>query len=86
VLETRNGVFTGNPEGSLCFGKEKVIRLTEFCKINNINPCQSWYYGDSIADLPVLSTVGNPVCVNPDKKLLDVAKKRGWQVLSLEKP
>ena len=83
VLETRNGIFTGNPEGSLCFGKEKVARLTEFCNKNNINPCHSWYYGDSIADLPVLCSVGNPVCVNPDKKLLKAAKERGWQVLSL---
>jgi putative phosphoserine phosphatase/1-acylglycerol-3-phosphate O-acyltransferase len=82
-LEIRNGIFTGNTEGSLCFGKEKVARLTEFCKINNINPCNSWYYGDSIADLPVLSSVGNPVCVNPDKKLLKAARKRGWKVLSL---
>lgn len=85
ALETRNGIFTGNPEGSLCFGKEKVTRLTEFCKKNNISPCNSWYYGDSTDDLPVLSIVGHPVCVNPDKKLLSAAIKRGWPVLSLEK-
>jgi putative phosphoserine phosphatase/1-acylglycerol-3-phosphate O-acyltransferase len=83
TLETTSGIFTGNPEGSLCFGKEKVARLTEFCNKNNINPCHSWYYGDSIADLPVLSSVGNPVCVNPDKKLLKTARKRGWRILSL---
>ena len=69
ALETRNGVLTGNPEGFLCFGKEKVARLNEYCKEKNINPSHSWYYGDSIADLPVLSSVGNPVCVDPDKKL-----------------
>jgi putative phosphoserine phosphatase/1-acylglycerol-3-phosphate O-acyltransferase len=85
TLETRNGIFTGNPDGSLCFGKEKVARLTEFCIKHNIKPCDSWYYGDSIDDLPVLSSVGNPVCVNPDKKLLKAARKRGWKVLSLEK-
>jgi HAD superfamily hydrolase (TIGR01490 family) len=85
TLETRNGIFTGNPEGSLCFGKEKVTRLTEYCKKNNMSPGNSWYYGDSTDDLPVLSIVGNPVCVNPDKKLLRAAKKRGWPVLSLEK-
>lgn len=81
VLETRNGTFTGKPEGSLCFGEEKVARLTEFCDKNNTAPCHSWYYGDSIADLQVLTFVGIPVCVNPDKKLLKASKKRGWKVI-----
>jgi HAD superfamily hydrolase (TIGR01490 family) len=85
TLEARNGFYTGNPEGSLCFGKEKIVRVTEFCNKNNINPAHSWYYGDSIADLPVLSSVGNPVCVNPDKKLLKAAAERGWKILSLKR-
>jgi HAD superfamily hydrolase (TIGR01490 family) len=80
-LETENGVYTGLPEGSLCFGKEKVSRLTDYCKKRNIRTEEAWYYGDSIDDLPVLSSVGNPVCVNPDKKLLAEAEKRGWNVL-----
>jgi len=83
ALESRNGILTGNAEGSLCFGDEKVIRLKEYCKKNNINPCHSWYYGDSMADLPILSYVENPVCVNPDKKLLKAAKNKDWKVLSL---
>jgi putative phosphoserine phosphatase/1-acylglycerol-3-phosphate O-acyltransferase len=82
TLETKDGMLTGNPEGKLCFGTEKVIRLIEFCSENSMNPEQSWYYGDSIADLPVLSSVGYPVCVNPDKKLLKAAGKRGWKILT----
>jgi putative phosphoserine phosphatase/1-acylglycerol-3-phosphate O-acyltransferase len=81
-LEINNNVFTGFPSGSFCFGKEKVNRLLEYCKYMNINPLDSWYYGDSIADLPVLETVGNPVCVYPDRKLLKVSRERGWKVLS----
>jgi putative phosphoserine phosphatase/1-acylglycerol-3-phosphate O-acyltransferase len=81
-LEVNNGVFTGFPSGSFCFGKEKVNRLLGYCKSVNINPLDSWYYGDSIADLPVLETVGNPVCVYPDRKLLKVSRERGWKVLS----
>jgi putative phosphoserine phosphatase/1-acylglycerol-3-phosphate O-acyltransferase len=81
-LEINNGVFTGFPSGSFCFGKEKVKRLLEYCMFMNINPLDSWYYGDSIADLPVLETVGNPVCVYPDRKLLKVSRARGWKVLS----
>jgi len=81
VLEVRDGYFTGRPLGRLCFGKEKVIRLIEYCKHNNVNPRYSWYYGDSFSDLPVLDYVGNPVCVNPDKKLKKAAHNRGWKVL-----
>lgn len=81
-LGINNGIFTGFPSGSFCFGKEKVNRLLEYCKFMNINPLDSWYYGDSIDDLPVLETVGNPVCVYPDRKLLKVSRERGWKVLS----
>ena len=80
-LEVKDGYLTGRPLGRICFGQEKVVRLNEYCKNNNINPIQSWYYGDSISDLPVLSSVGIPVCVNPDKRLKKAARKRGWKVL-----
>ncbi len=84
-LKLKNGIYTGHPVGLFCFGKEKVIRLTQYCNTNNIDPWQSWYYGDSIDDLPILSSVGHPVCVNPDKKLLKESVKRGWEVLSITK-
>jgi HAD superfamily hydrolase (TIGR01490 family) len=86
VLEVKDGIYTGFPAGTLCFGKEKVTRLTEYCKNKNINPVNAWYYGDSIDDLPVMSSVGTPVCVCPDKKLLKEASKRGWKVLSRSNP
>jgi len=80
-LEVVNGVYTGHTVGSLCFGEEKVNRLMEYCHNHRINPNYCWYYGDSISDLPVLSSVGNPVCVNPDTKLKKAAHKRGWKIL-----
>jgi HAD superfamily hydrolase (TIGR01490 family) len=80
-LEVENGIFTGHSSGSFCFGQEKVRRLTEFCETRNISIANTWYYGDSIADLPVLIASGNPVCVSPDKKLLKEAVKRNWQVI-----
>jgi HAD superfamily hydrolase (TIGR01490 family) len=80
-LEVINGYLTGCPVGLPCYGEVKVTRLIEYCTKNNINPSSSWYYGDSILDLPALSAVGNPVCVNPDKKLKKAAHKRGWKIL-----
>ncbi len=81
-LEVKGGYLTGEPVGRLCFGEEKLTRFTEYCKKNTMNPSESWYYGDSFSDLPVLQSVGNPVCVNPDRKLKKEAHMRGWKVLS----
>jgi HAD superfamily hydrolase (TIGR01490 family) len=80
-LEIVDGIYTGRPDGPLCFGEEKVTRLIDYCRLNGINPLDSWYYGDSFSDLAVLSSVGNPVCINPDKKLKKAAQKKGWKIL-----
>jgi HAD superfamily hydrolase (TIGR01490 family) len=79
-LEVSDGYLTGRADGRLCFGEEKLNRMMEYCKKNTMNPSESWYYGDSISDLPVLEIVGNPVCINPDRELKKVALKRGWKI------
>ncbi len=80
TLESEDGYLTGKPRGKFCYGEEKLIRLMAYCKNNTMNPSDSWYYGDSISDLPVLSSVGNPVCVNPDDALRREAHMRGWKI------
>jgi HAD superfamily hydrolase (TIGR01490 family) len=84
TLKTSDGLYTGDPEGLFCFGNEKVKRLMEHCQNKNINPALCWYYGDSVDDLPVLRIIGNPVCVNPDKKLLKEAKQKGWEIMTCQ--
>jgi HAD superfamily hydrolase (TIGR01490 family) len=80
-LEVKNGYFTGLPHGRLCFGEEKTARLKEYCEKNNTETSDAWYYADSVSDLPALVAVGNPVCVNPDKKLRKAALRRDWKIL-----
>jgi HAD superfamily hydrolase (TIGR01490 family) len=80
-LQAENGVYTGQPEGKLCFREEKLKRLLETCALNQINPSSAWYYADSIADFQALSAVGFPVCINPDGKLKKIAVKRDWRIL-----
>lgn len=79
-IETDGGICTGRTAGKPCFGNEKVSRLKEYCEKNNSKVADAWYYGDSISDLPALKIVGNPVCVNPDKKLLESANKNNWKI------
>jgi HAD superfamily hydrolase (TIGR01490 family) len=79
-LEVINGYLTGRPEGKLCYGHEKLRKINEYCEKNNSSPADSWYYADAFVDLPALSLVGFPVCINPDRKLAKEAKKNGWAI------
>ena len=78
--EVKNGFLTGHTNNPVCYGKEKLLRLKKYCEINNTTPEASWYYGDSVSDFPVLEKVGHPVCINPDKKLKQIAVTNGWPV------
>ena len=44
---------------------------------------RSWFYSDSLNDLPLLSLVSDPVAVDPDATLLAHAKQAGWKILNL---
>jgi HAD superfamily hydrolase (TIGR01490 family) len=80
-LEVRNGYLTGRPMGHICFGNEKAVRLKNYCEKNNTDLSDAWYYGDSFSDYAALNSVGNPVCINPDRKLKRAANKMGWKIL-----
>jgi HAD superfamily hydrolase (TIGR01490 family) len=84
-LEVSDGVLTGRSVGRLCFGDEKLNRLIEYCEKNNTTPSSCSYYADAHADLPALSIVGNPVCINPEKKLKRIAVKNGWKICKWQK-
>jgi HAD superfamily hydrolase (TIGR01490 family) len=79
-LEIDGDCFTGRPLGKICYGNEKLLRLKKYCEKINSKTSDVWYYADSISDLPVLGIVGYPVCINPDRQLWKIAKKRNWKV------
>jgi len=79
-LDAIDGILTGRTNGKYCFGEEKAVRMREYCEKNNSTLLDAWYYGDAFADLPALSAVGNPVCINPERKLEKIAKKNGWRI------
>ena len=79
-MEVKNGILTGNPRGELCFEKYKMIPMVDFCKNNNYKVQESCFYSDSIDDLPALSAIGKPICINPDKHLKKVAISKGWEI------
>jgi HAD superfamily hydrolase (TIGR01490 family) len=82
MMETNNGKLTGDSAGSYCYGKEKNLRLTSYCRENGFDPAKAFYYADSFSDIEALEAVGNPVCVNPDRRLKKHAEKNGWEIKS----
>lgn len=83
-LEVLNGRLTGRCIEPLCFEHGKVYWLQQFVEAHNVDMARSWFYSDSITDLPLLDLVGHPVIANPDPVLYRTARKRGWPVQFFE--
>ena len=41
-------------------------------------------YSDSFSDVPMLSVVGHPACINPDKRLARLARAYDWPILDID--
>jgi HAD superfamily hydrolase (TIGR01490 family) len=79
------GKFTGRLDGPFVYGPGKVEAMESFAAAHDIDLAQSYAYSDSLSDLPMLHAVGNPVAVNPDPPLAELAKQEGWQTLRFER-
>lgn len=75
--------YTGRYLGTPTFKEGKVTVLNEWLKTSSHSLDNSFFYSDSINDLPLLEQVATPIAVNPDEKLAVVATERNWQVLDL---
>lgn len=80
--ERKNGIFTGHTKGVLSFGAGKVQRLQEYLGEDyKILIQDSYFYSDSINDLPLLESVKVPIVCNPDSLLAPIAQHRQWKCL-----
>lgn len=78
-----DGKYTGNVVGTPCFQEGKVTRLKAWLTQHNKTLAGSYFYSDSHNDLPLLNLVDNPVAVDPDDKLHDIAQAKQWKIISL---
>ncbi len=89
VLATRAKVVDGRYTGELafyCAGEGKADAIRALADRVGIDLEGSYAYSDSISDLPMLSAVGHPVAVNPDRELRREAEQRGWDVREFRRP
>jgi len=85
-LEVENGLFTGRVIEPICFEEGKIYWLQQFIEEQGIDLAKSYFYTDSITDLPLLDLVGHPVATNPDPLLYRTAVKRRWPVRFFDPP
>ena len=84
--EMHDGAFTGSVTDIPCFREGKVRRLTSWLESQGRELASfeaSWFYSDSLNDLPLLQRVTHPVAVDPDETLRAHAQAHGWPVITL---
>ncbi len=79
-LEVEHGRFTGRVVEPICFEEGKIYWLQQAIDEKGIDLAKSYFYTDSVTDLPLLDLVGHPVVVNPDPFLYRLAVRRRWPV------
>lgn len=85
-LEVSAGAMTGRVIEPICFERGKIHWLREFISEQGVDLARSFFYTDSVTDLPLLDLVGHPVVVNPDPRLYRTALRRRWPVRFFEPP
>lgn len=77
-LQVRRGRFTGKLIRPTCYGEGKARAARRLAAAHAVDLAQSYFYTDSDEDLPLLEIIGNPRPTNPNRRLAEIAAKRGW--------
>lgn len=80
VAEHENGFYTGRLVGDMMHGTAKANAVQVLAADLDLDLESSSAYGDSMNDVPLLSTVGNPCAINPDPRLRKHSKTIGWPI------
>ena len=80
VAEHIDGVYTGRLVGEVLHGPAKAEAVAALARREGLDLSRCAAYSDSANDIPMLSLVGDPCAVNPDRELRAVARERGWRV------
>lgn len=77
-LEISGDRWTGRIAGLHMSGEEKARAVGTLAARFGLSLWDSYAYGNSTSDLPMLDTVGRRVAVNPPARLLRIARSEGW--------
>lgn len=80
VAEHADGHYTGRLVGDMLHGEAKAAAVRTLAAERGIDLERSYAYGDSLNDVPILSAVGRPCAINPERRLRRFAAEVGWPV------
>ncbi len=80
VAEHKDGYYTGTLVGDMLHGPAKQVAVRDLADERGIALDESYAYGDSMNDVPMLESVGHPTAINPEPRLRKLANKRTWGV------
>ncbi len=78
IAEHTDGFYTGRLVGDMMHGQAKAQGVRALAEKQGLDLSQSFAYGDSANDVPLLSEVGFPCAINPDARLRRHAAEVGW--------
>lgn len=82
-IESENGVYTGRLLNPPMHARRKAEAIQELARERGLDLRESFAYGDSRNDIAMLSEVGHPCAVNPDRAMRATARRRGWGIIDL---
>ena len=82
-LEMKDRVATGKIVRPVVAGPTKATLIRKHAQEHGYSLDDCYGYSDSYSDVPMLSVVGHPAAVNPDKRLSLLAHAYHWPVLHL---
>jgi HAD superfamily hydrolase (TIGR01490 family) len=80
VAEVENGLYTGRLVGEPLHGASKAEAVKALAEREGLDLSRCTAYSDSANDIPMLSTVGRGVAINPDTGLRNAARANGWEI------
>lgn len=78
--------YDGTIDGEFVWSRGKQRSVVQWSRDNLVELADSYAYSDSVFDAPMLGSVGHPVAVNPDPRLLALASLRRWEIVWFNAP
>jgi len=82
-LEMKDGLATGKLQKPVVAGPEKARIIRDHARSRGHDLDECFAFSDSYSDVPMLSVVGHPAAVNPDRKLSLLANAYHWPIIRL---
>ncbi len=82
-LEMKDGIATGKLLRPVVAGPEKARIVRDHARSKGYDLDECFAFSDSYSDVPMLSVVGHPAAVNPDKRLALLARAYSWPSFDL---